>query len=121
LTEAELRALERDGTVDITTIGARTGQPRRIEIWYLHLEGRTFITGISGPRGWYANLRVNPEFTFHLKESIRADLGARAEVVRDAALRQWVFSQPHPWNRWYQAEEALDSLVADAPMVEVFF
>ena len=27
-------ALASDGTVDITTLGARSGDPRRIEIWF---------------------------------------------------------------------------------------
>lgn len=121
MTGDELAALRRDGTIDITTIGARTGDPRRIEIWYLHLEGRTFITGTSGKRGWYANLLQNPDFTFHLKQSVRADLAARAVPVLDPDLRRWVFSQPHRWNRWYLGAEPLESLVATSPMVEVHF
>ena len=56
-----LRALAEDLTVDITTIGARTGQPRRLEIWMLHIDGRYFITGTPGPRDWlrsYFNLML---------------------------------------------------------------
>ena len=121
MTEAELKALGRDGTVDITTTGTRSGQPHRIEIWFLHLEGRTFITGISGRRSWYANLLSTPDFTFHLKESVRVDLPARAVPVIDEEQRRWVFTRPHRWNRWYLAQESLDSLVATAPMVEVHF
>jgi hypothetical protein len=116
-----LAALRRDGTVDLTTVGARTGTPRRIEIWFLHLEDRTFITGISGLRGWYANVLVNQAVVFHLKESVRADLPARANPVLDPELREWVFTRPHRWNRWYLASEPLDSLVATAPMVEITF
>jgi hypothetical protein len=114
-------ALERDGTVDITTVGAHSGLPRRSEIWFLHLGGRMFITGTPGPRNWYANLRVNDRLIFHLKESHHADLSARAVPVQDTRTRRWVFSQPHRWTRWYLGEASLDDLVANAPMVELHF
>ena len=114
-------ALASDGTIDITTIGARSGLPRRTEIWFLHLEGRTFITGTPGPRAWYANLLAHDRFTFHLKESVKADLDARAVPVLDEPTRRWVFSQPHAWNDWYRGEAAFDDLVAHSPMVEVLF
>jgi hypothetical protein len=112
-------ALATDGTIDITTIGARSGLPRRSEIWFLHLEGRTFITGTPGPRNWYSNLLAHDRFTFHLKESIAEDLVARAVPIVDEATRRWVFSQPHRWNDWYRSEASLDELVAASPMVEV--
>ena len=114
-------ALASDGTIDITTIGARSGLSRRTEIWFLYLAGRTFITGTPGPRGWYANVLVHDRFTFHLKESISADLEARAVPVLDEPTRRWVFSQPHPWIDWYRGEASLDDLVAGSPMIEVVF
>lgn len=114
-------ALASDGTVDITTLGARSGEPRRIEIWFVQLDGRTFVTGTPGPRGWYANLLAHDRLTFHLKESLRADLEARAVPVRDERTRRWVFSQPHPWVDWYRSQTPLEELVARSPMVEVHF
>jgi len=114
-------ALETDGTVDITTTGARSGLPRRSEIWFLHLDGRTFVTGTPGPRNWYANLLADDRLTFHLKESLVADLPARAVPVLDEETRGWVFTQPHRWNRWYLGESSLEDLVASAPMVELQF
>lgn len=114
-------ALASDGTIDITTTGARSGLPRRIEIWFLHLDGRTFITGTPGPRDWYANMLLHDRFTFHLKESARADLEARAVPVLDEPTRRWVFSQSHPWNGWYRGEASLDDLVTGSPLVEVVF
>ena len=121
MTDAIRAALERDGTIDITTTGARSGVERRTEIWFLHLEGRTFITGSPGPRNWYANLRVQPAFVFHLKESISADLPARAVPVLDEATRRWVFTREHRWITWYREQASLDELVEHAPMVEVSF
>ena len=63
--------LERDRTIDITTTGRKTGQPRRKEIWFHNLDGRLFITGTPGRRDWYANMLANPNFTFHLKQSVQ--------------------------------------------------
>jgi deazaflavin-dependent oxidoreductase (nitroreductase family) len=114
-------ALAADGTIDITTIGARSGLPRRTEIWFLHFHGRTFITGTPGPRDWYANVRANGSLTFHLKKSVEADLEALAVPVHDESTRRWVLSQPHPWNDWYREQVAFEDLVAASPMVELFF
>ena len=119
--EGAQAALSTDGTVDITTIGARSGLPRRSEIWFLNLDGRTFITGTPGPRNWYANLLADDRLIFHLKESHAADLAARAVPVLDERTRRWVFTRPHRWNRWYLGESSLEDLVANAPMVELFF
>ncbi len=76
-------ALLNDRTIDITTIGRRSGVPRRLEIWFHNPDGRIYITGLPGRRGWYANLLTRPEFTLHLKESLQADVPARARPVTD--------------------------------------
>ena len=40
-------ALGRSGTIDITTLGRRTGEPRRIEIVFHALDGRIYISGAA--------------------------------------------------------------------------
>ena len=40
--ESVERALERDRTIDITTTGRQSGQPRRLEIWFHNLDGRIY-------------------------------------------------------------------------------
>jgi deazaflavin-dependent oxidoreductase (nitroreductase family) len=75
------QALANDRVIDITTTGRRTGEARRIEIWFHRIDGRFYITGTPGARSWYANLVAHPDFTFHLKESAQADLPARATPV----------------------------------------
>ena len=93
--EAVQQALERDRTIDITTTGRNTGQPRRKEIWFHNIEGRIYITGSPGSRDWYANLVANPQFTSHLKQSAQADLDARAASIRDPNRRRDIFSRIH--------------------------
>ena len=75
------QALATDRVVDITTTGRSSGRPRRIEIWFEQIDDRYFITGTPGARAWYANLLANPDFTFHLKQSLQADLVAHARPV----------------------------------------
>ena len=56
MAEAIAKALARDRTIDITTTGRRSGRPQRVEIWWHRIEGRHYISGLPGARGWYANL-----------------------------------------------------------------
>ena len=87
-----------------------------------------YLTGIPGPRDWYANLVTHPEFTFHLKNGVQADLAAHAHPVSDPAERVRIFesivagldelnerrgstqrvARPHEW-------------VAQSPLVRVSF
>jgi hypothetical protein len=80
---------------------------------------RVFITGTPGVRDWYANLIANPEFRFHLKESAKIDLPARATPITDPEERKRVMSAPE--TEWYRGQETMDQLVAGSPMVEVHF
>jgi deazaflavin-dependent oxidoreductase (nitroreductase family) len=106
-----------DPTVDITTIGRRSGSPRRIEIWMLEVDGRFFITGTPGRRDWLANVIASPRVTLHLKRHAKVDVPARAAVVTDAATRRMVLE--HAAARWYRSQVDIDRLVAEAPMIEV--
>ena len=81
-------ALINDRVIDITTIGRKSGMARRIEIWFHNVDGEIFISGSPGKRGWYANMVANPEFTFHLKGSVTADLAALATPITDEDTRR---------------------------------
>jgi hypothetical protein len=109
-------ALERDRTIDITTAGRQTGLPRRVEIWFHNLNGRLFITGLPGRRDWYANMVAKPEFTFHLKGSVKADLPARARPITDEAERREVLS--NIIDGLGEGRD-LEAWVEDSPLVEV--
>ena len=91
--DAVKRALERDTLIDITTTGRRTGRPRRIEIWFHYQDGRIFITGSPGARGWYANMRANPRFTWHFKQSLTRDVPAVATPITDKRERRALFAR----------------------------
>ena len=114
--EAVQRALERDRTIDITTTGRNSGHPRRKEIWFHNIEGRIYITGTPGSRDWYANLVADPRFTFHLKQSVQADLVARAKSIMDRDQRRDIISRIH---QKIGGHRDLEAWVEGSPLVEV--
>ena len=110
-------ALTRGGVIDITTIGRRSGRPRRVEIVFHNIDGRIYISGTPSPRrrSWLANLEVGPEFTFHLKGPVRADLAAKARVIDDEAERRRIL--PHIARTWRRND--VDTMVRYSPLIEV--
>lgn len=110
------QALETDRTIDITTIGRKSGQPRRKEIWFHNLAGRLFITGLPGRRDWYANMVANPDFTFHLKESVQTDLPAKARAITEEVERREVLAK---LLQKLEGDRDLETWVKDSPLVEV--
>jgi deazaflavin-dependent oxidoreductase (nitroreductase family) len=110
------QALQQDQVIDITTTGRKTGRPRRIEIWFHNLAGRLYITGSPGPRSWYANLAANPDFTFHLKKSVQADLPARATPILAKTQRREILAGI---LKNIGGSHDLEAWVANSPLVEV--
>ena len=106
----------REVVIDITTIGRRSGAPRRIEIWFHNIDGRIIITGQPGPRDWLANLIANPEFTLHLKGAVQADLPAKARVITDPEERRAIMSA-----RYREQEGGGEPPAEGRPIVEVLF
>ena len=106
--------------IDITTIGRRTGQPRRVEIVFHNLDGRIYISGMpSGRRrAWLANLESDDRFTFHLKRTVSADLPARARIVTDEAERRAVLAEIIR-TAWH--DQDLEAMVRYSPLIEVTF
>ena len=113
-------------TIDITTLGARTGIPRRIEVWFHRVDGRWYITGVPGPRSWYANLRAHPRFTVHLKHEVTADLPATARPVDEATRRRVITAVLDLQNRpeiaaLVSRRQNLDDWLVGSPLVEIVF
>ncbi len=111
------KAIESDRLIDITTIGRKSGKPHRIEIQFHYIDPHIYISGLPGTRDWYANLLANPEFRFHLKQSTRADLPARAvPIIEESARREILKPIVAKWRR----EEKIEVFVRRSPLVEVF-
>jgi len=111
-------ALSRGGTIDITTTGRTSGEPRRIEIVFHRIDGRIWISGMPFPRrrSWLANLADDPRLTIHLKGPIAvADLPATARIVDDPAERRTILERvARAWRR-----TDVDRMVVESPLIEV--
>ncbi len=105
-------------TIDMTTIGRRTGEPRRIEIWFIVVDGQLYVTGTPGRRDWFANLTADPRVVLHLRTADgEIDLHGDAVIVADPAERRDLFA--HPAAQWYVGQSSTADLVAHAPTVRV--
>jgi deazaflavin-dependent oxidoreductase (nitroreductase family) len=114
-------AMKRGGIADITTIGRKSGLPRRIEIYFHHFDGQYYLTGRPGPkRDWESNIGATPEFTLHLKRGLVEDVSVVGEPVPDAdergriLLRVLIENWDSPPDR---ARAALHRWVDEAPFI----
>lgn len=118
-----------DRTIDITTVGRRSGEPRRIEIVFYRAGDDIYLSGIPAakPRAWLVNLAAHPQFTFHLKHAVQADLPATATVIVDPIERRRVLAvfveefnrRQGPNSQWPTA--VLDEWVDRSPLAKVTF
>src|SRR5258705_9266438 len=112
-------ALERGRPlIDIRTTGRRTGEPRRLEIVYHRIGGRIYISGspvAERTRAWLLNLAADPQFTFHLKGRVSADLPATARIITDDAERRAIFAEiVKVWTN-----QDIETMTRYAPLIEV--
>ena len=118
MNEQVRRALAQGHLIDITTTGRRSGEARRIELVFHNFGGRIYISGSPYPgqtRAWLRNLAEDPEFTFHLKGPVAADLPATARIITDEAERRAVFAEiVKVWTK-----QDLEAMIADSPLIEV--
>ena len=113
--EATASALHRSQVIDLTTMGRRSGQPRRIEIFLHDLDGELFISGMpfARVRDWIRNIEADPHVTVHLKQSVTADLPATARVVTDAEERRPLIEAAA--QRWGRTD--VDAMMEQSPLI----
>lgn len=114
LQPSTIKNLAATRTIDLTTIGNRTGEHRTVEIWWFHIEDRFIVTGTPGRRDWVANVRADNSVL--ITTSFGEYLGNAVEIS-DPDFRRRVFTDPT--TSWYKTQEELDLLVSTAPMVEI--
>lgn len=110
------RALSRGHTIDLTTTGRRTGQPRRIELVFHAIDGRIYISGMPGfPRSWLANIRADSRVILHLKGPVQADLPSIATEVTEPLERRRIMERvAHNWGR-----TDVDRMMVQSPLIVV--
>lgn len=115
----EIRAaLDQSQIIDLTTMGRRTGQPRRVEIFLHSDDGRLFITGmprVDRTRDWIHNIRANPRIVIHLKQAVVADVSAVARVVTDPDERRPLIESAA--KRWRRTD--VEDMMRHSPLIVV--
>lgn len=114
-------ALDQGGIADVTTVGRKSGEPRRIEIYFHQFDGKYYLTGRPGrKRDWEANIKAQPEFILHLKRGVTEDLEVVGETEPDPQVRRAILlralvesfdSDPE------RAEEAVHKWVDESPFI----
>jgi hypothetical protein len=109
--------MPRTGTCDLSTVGRRTGHRRRVEIWYVIVDGQIVVTGTPGARHWLANLRDRPAAVLHLRRPDR-EVTVTAEEVIDETARRRITTEAWRLQPWYAEQPySVEDWVADSPMV----
>ena len=105
------------GTCEVSTTGRRSGQPRRVEIWYVVVDGDVVLTGTPGTRHWLANVRDHPTAVLHLRQPDR-DLPVVATEVTEGTRRQRIAEEAWRLQPWYAEQPySIADWVASSPMV----
>jgi deazaflavin-dependent oxidoreductase (nitroreductase family) len=105
-------------TIDMTTIGRKSGRPSRIEIWWFHFEEKFIVTGTPGPRHWMANITADPTVMVHAEGD---DHIGTAVVIGDRDFRHRFFTHRDPEIDWYSTQAERETLIETAPMIEIRF
>lgn len=89
MTDADLSRLERYWNCRVTTTGRKSGQPRRVTVWFALGDGCVYLTGSASNPHWCRNLRANGAVELEIGGQ---RLAGTARIVEDereaAAVRQ---------------------------------
>ena len=78
-----LAQVANESTLEITTIGRKSGQPRTTPIWFVYDQGTVYIqSGKDGKTHWYRNLQKNPQMQLKIGQ---LTLTGEAQFVTDTA------------------------------------
>ena len=68
VTRTDLEKVANQSTVEITTIGRKSGKLRTIPIWFVYDQGRFYIqSGQEGKSDWYQNLKKDPQIKLKIE------------------------------------------------------
>ena len=97
------------GTLQLTAIGRRTGQPRRVVVGYVE-DGNNLVTmamnGWGAPEpAWWLNLQEQPDVIVRTRDGVRPVHARRAQGEERERL----------WSRWAEIDKNLDAYAARRP------
>ena len=80
-TRADLEKVADQSTVELTTIGRKSGKPHTTPIWFVYDQGRLYLqAGKGGKTDWYLNLKKNPQMTLKIGT---VTLSGKAKFIAD--------------------------------------
>ncbi len=78
-----LARVANESTLEITTTGRKSSQPRTKPIWFVYDQGALYIqSGKDGKTHWYRNLQKNPQMQLKIGQ---LTLTGKAQFVTDMA------------------------------------
>lgn len=80
-TRADLEKVADQSTLEITTIGRKSGKPHTKPIWFVYDQDRLYLqAGKGGKTDWYRNLKKNPQMTLKIDT---LTFNGRAKFITD--------------------------------------
>jgi deazaflavin-dependent oxidoreductase (nitroreductase family) len=79
---ADGASLRDASTLELTTIGRKSGQPRTVTIWFVYGDRLYVQSGKDGKTDWYQNLLKTPAVTVKVGER---EMQGQAQPVEDPA------------------------------------
>src|SRR5262245_59734254 len=80
--KADLEKVADQSTVELTTLGRKSGKPHTKPIWFVYDQGHFYLqSGKEGKTDWYQNLRKNPQLTLKIG-TVTAN--GKAKFINDA-------------------------------------
>jgi deazaflavin-dependent oxidoreductase (nitroreductase family) len=111
-------ALDRGQTIDLTTTGRRSGEPRTIEIVFHNIDGRIVISGQPSERtrAWLHNVKANPAVTLRFKgpDGVGNVEGTAHEITEPVDRRHLLEQVARNWRR-----DDVDVMERYSPLIEV--
>ncbi|MGE0682419.1 MAG: nitroreductase/quinone reductase family protein [Candidatus Binatia bacterium] len=81
VTRADLEKVASQSTVEITTIGRKSGKSHAKPIWFVYDQGHLYIqSGQEGKSDWYQNLKKDPQIKLKIGTLIFA---GKAKFIED--------------------------------------
>lgn len=95
----DLEALDKRWHVRMTTIGRRTGKPRRVTVWFACEGGKIYLAGGRKVPDWSKNIRKSADVELeiggvHFKGKGRVLVGAKQTThVRELMFRKYFIAR----------------------------
>jgi deazaflavin-dependent oxidoreductase (nitroreductase family) len=84
MTVLELKSLQDEQVLYLTTLGRKSGLPRTVEIWFVVNQHRLYILAEHGLKTqWVRNVRVNPLVSIRLRQHCFRARGRILDAARD--------------------------------------